>query len=175
MVHVWSWVVSVNVDEDGGDGRHCPRANLAASASLGRVWSLGLVWQLLGACEYRHHQHHVFTIVFIILIYSYLTQVRSLPFLVSKSLCHSVLVLRLELLDLSSLLHGFSLSCSMDFFKSDIYKYMDFTKLLHGYVKFDVWIFPGYYMDLSKLIHGFVWVVTWICQSCYMDFSKFFT
>ena len=37
MVHVWSWVVSINVDVDGGDGRHRPRAKLAASASLGRV------------------------------------------------------------------------------------------------------------------------------------------
>ena len=140
MVHVWSWVVSINVDVDGGDGRHCPRANLAASASSGRVWSLGLVWQLLGACEYRHHQHHVFTIVFIILIYFYLAQVWSLPCLVSKSLRPSVLVVGLDMLHLSNLLHGF--------------------------LQVVTWICQIWCMDFSRMLHGFVKIDTWICHSC---------
>ena len=36
---------------------------------------------------------------------------------------------------------------------------MDFSKLSHGFVKFDVWISPGCYMDLLELLHGFVKVV----------------
>ena len=27
-------------------------------------------------------------------------------------------------------------------------------------------------MDFSKLLHGFVKIVTWICQNCHMDYSK---
>ena len=52
--------------------------------------------------------------------------------------------------------------------------YMNFTKLLNGFVKIDTWISLSCYMDLSKLIHGFLQVVTWICQKWYMDFSKLF-
>ena len=33
---------------------------------------------------------------------------------------------------------------------------MDFSKLLHGFVKIDIWIFLSCYMDLSKLLLGFV-------------------
>ena len=65
---------------------------------------------------------------------------------------------------------------------------MDFTKLLHGFVKNDTWIFLSCYMDLSKLLlplqlqlqllhwlkllHGFVKIGTLISLSCYMDLSK---
>ena len=34
--------------------------------------------------------------------------------------------------------------------------YMDFSKLLHGFVKIDTWISLSCYMDLSKLMHGFL-------------------
>ena len=51
--------------------------------------------------------------------------------------------------------------------------YMDFSKLLHGFVKIDKCMSLSFYMDLSKLLHGFVKVVTWICQSCFMYFSPF--
>ena len=46
---------------------------------------------------------------------------------------------------------------------------MDFLKLLHDLSKL---IFLSCYMDFSKLIHGFLWVVMWICQSCYIDLLK---
>ena len=42
---------------------------------------------------------------------------------------------------------------------------MDFSKLLHGFLKVATWIFLRCYMDLSKLIHGFLQVVKWICQN----------
>ena len=38
---------------------------------------------------------------------------------------------------------------------------MDFSKLLHRFVKID-----------KGGINGFIEVVTWICQNCYIDFSK---
>ena len=79
---------------------------------------------------------------------------------------------------------------------------MDFSKVLHGFVKFDTWISLSFYMDLwklkdgfskllqgfvkietgkslncnmdlSKLLRGFVKVVTWICQSCSIYFLPF--
>ena len=50
---------------------------------------------------------------------------------------------------------------------------MDFSKLLHGYVKIYTWISLTCYLDLSKLLHAFVKVVTQICQSCSMFFSLF--
>ena len=34
--------------------------------------------------------------------------------------------------------------------------YMDFSKLLHGFVKIDTRISLGCYMDFSKLIQGFL-------------------
>ena len=46
---------------------------------------------------------------------------------------------------------------------------MDFSKLLHGFVKIDIWISLSCYMNLSKLIHIF----TWICQICFMYFWPF--
>ena len=49
---------------------------------------------------------------------------------------------------------------------------MDFSKLLHGFVKINKWISRSCYVDLSKLINGFLQVVTWICWNWYMDFSK---
>ena len=48
--------------------------------------------------------------------------------------------------------------------------YMDFSKLIGGFVSIDTWISLNCYMGLSKLIHGFLQVFTWICQSCYMHF-----
>ena len=79
----------------------------------------------------------------------YRTQVQSLPCLASKSLtpcfCCSYWICQ---------------SC-----------YMDFSKLLIGFVKVDIWISLSCYMDLSKLMHGFLKVVTGICQDLYMDFS----
>ena len=47
--------------------------------------------------------------------------------------------------------------------------YMDFSKLLHGFVKINRWISLSCNVDLSKLLHGFVNVGTWTCLSC----SKF--
>ena len=49
--------------------------------------------------------------------------------------------------------------------------YMDFHKLLHGFVKNGTWISVSCYMNLSRLMHGFFKVITWICQSCSMWFS----
>ena len=44
---------------------------------------------------------------------------------------------------------------------------MDFSKLLHGFVKIDVWI-------SSKLLHGFVKIDKWIkWKSCSLYFSPF--
>ena len=40
---------------------------------------------------------------------------------------------------------------------------MDFSKLLHVFVKIDTWISSCY---------GFVKVATWICQSCSMYFCR---
>ena len=34
--------------------------------------------------------------------------------------------------------------------------YMDFSKLLHGFVKIDKCMSLSFYMDLSKFLHGFV-------------------
>ena len=39
---------------------------------------------------------------------------------------------------------------------------MDFSKLLHRFVKID-----------KGGINGFIEVVTWICQNCYVDLLKF--
>ena len=58
--------------------------------------------------------------------------------------------------------------------------YVDWSKLLHGFVKndtcisqnyfgfveIDTWIYLCCYMDLSKLLYGFVKLVTWICPGC---------
>ena len=41
--------------------------------------------------------------------------------------------------------------------------YMDFSKLLHGFVKNCKWIYQNWQMNVSKLLHGF-------CQSCRMDY-----
>ena len=50
--------------------------------------------------------------------------------------------------------------------------YLDFSKLLHEFVKIDTWIcHPNWYMDLSKLLHGYFKVVSWIGHSCSMYFS----
>ena len=46
--------------------------------------------------------------------------------------------------------------------------YMDFSKLLHGFVKINRWISLSCNVDLSKLLHGFVNVGTWTCLSCSM-------
>ena len=43
--------------------------------------------------------------------------------------------------------------------------YVDFSKLLHGFVKIDV------FLDFFELSCGFVEVVTRNCQSCSMFFS----
>ena len=43
---------------------------------------------------------------------------------------------------------------------------MDFSELLHGFLKIDTWISLTCHMDLSKLMHGFLKFVIWICQSC---------
>ena len=53
---------------------------------------------------------------------------------------------------------------------------MNFAKLLHGFVKIDVWISLGCYtwicqcccMDLSMLLRGFLKVNTWTFQSHFM-------
>ena len=57
--------------------------------------------------------------------------------------------------------------------------YIDFSKLLHGFVKnlymdFYKLLYKLLYMDLSKMLNGFVIkVVSWIVQSCSMYFSAF--
>ena len=65
---------------------------------------------------------------------------------------------------------------------------MDLSKLLHGFVKIDIWISLCRYMDLSKLnvltsvscnmdlsklLHGFFKVVTRISQGFSVYFSPF--
>ena len=50
---------------------------------------------------------------------------------------------------------------------------MEFSRLLHGFVKIDTKISLSCHMDLSKLLHGFALVVTRICLSCFMYFSPF--
>ena len=50
---------------------------------------------------------------------------------------------------------------------------MDFSKFLHGFFKFDIWISQSCYMDFSKLIHEFVRVAPWICKRCSIYFSPF--
>ena len=57
---------------------------------------------------------------------------------------------------------------------------LDLSKLLHGFVKIDTWISlsvtwicQGCRMDLSKMLHGFIKVVTCICQSCSLYFLSF--
>ena len=42
---------------------------------------------------------------------------------------------------------------------------MDFSELLHGFVKIDTWISKSYYME-------FVEFDTWISLSCYRDLLK---
>ena len=48
---------------------------------------------------------------------------------------------------------------------------MDFSKLLHGFVKIDTWIFLSVYTDLLEVTYGFLNVVQWIYQNFYNDFS----
>ena len=36
------------------------------------------------------------------------------------------------------------------------------------------WICQNWYMDFSKLLHGFVKVARWICKSCFVDLSELF-
>ena len=51
--------------------------------------------------------------------------------------------------------------------------------MLHGYLEvflrgfetIDLWISLSFYMDFAKLLHGFVKAVSWICQSCSLYFS----
>ena len=50
---------------------------------------------------------------------------------------------------------------------------MNFAKLLHGFVKIDIWISLACYMDLSMLLRGFLKVNTWTFQSHFMYFSPF--
>ena len=47
---------------------------------------------------------------------------------------------------------------------------MDFSKLLHGFLKIDTVIFLSCYMDLSQFLRGFVYVVTRIYPSRFMNF-----
>ena len=50
---------------------------------------------------------------------------------------------------------------------------MDFSKILHGFVKIDKWISPSCNIDLSKLKHRFLKVVIRICQNSLKNFSMF--
>ena len=45
--------------------------------------------------------------------------------------------------------------------------YIDFFKLLYGFVKIDTWISLSCYVDLSNLLHGLVKVISWICFSLF--------
>ena len=60
-------------------------------------------------------------------------------------------------MDISKLLNGFV----------NIDTLMDFSKLLHEFVKNDIWNFLSCCMDLPKLLHGFVEVVVFLalCQT----------
>ena len=50
---------------------------------------------------------------------------------------------------------------------------MEFSWLLHGFVKIDTKISLSCHMDLSKLLHGFALVVTRICPTVSVYFSPF--
>ena len=51
--------------------------------------------------------------------------------------------------------------------------YMDFSKLLNGFVKIDTWISLSSNMDLSKLINGFLWgTVSWEKTAVLLDFVQ---
>ena len=56
-----------------------------------------------------------------------------------------------------------------------LFKLLDLSKLLHGFIEVVKFICQNWYMDFSELLCGFVKVPTWICQSSYMDLLSYYT
>ena len=50
--------------------------------------------------------------------------------------------------------------------------YMNFSKMLHGFLYIVTWICQNRYMHFYRLLYGFVKIDKWISQSCYMDLLK---
>ena len=138
----------------------------------------------MGGHRNKYHDHHRFWIMNTIISTTmylhlpksqfkfylwtfYQTQVRLLTCLVSKSLHvlnFAQILWFVKVVILKFLLVATFTYQSLCYFVVCQNWFLDFSKLLHEFVKIDKEISLSCYVDFSKWLHGIFKVVTWICQ-----------